>query len=66
VAQNPNIIAASVEAYISALNGILAEEHWAGATEEAGNFRAAAATAGPRSEFDPEAGKHDTTGWFER
>jgi hypothetical protein len=66
VAQNPNIIAASVEAYISALNELLKEEHWAGATEEAGNFRAATASAGPRSEFDPEAGKHDTTGWFER
>jgi 2-isopropylmalate synthase len=66
VAQSPNIIAASVEAYISALNQLLAEEHWAGATDDAGNFRAAARKAGPRSEFDPDAGKHDTTSWFER
>jgi 2-isopropylmalate synthase len=66
VAQSPNIIAASVEAYISALNQLLAEEHWAGATDDAGNFRAAATKAGPRPEFDPNAGKHDTTSWFER
>jgi hypothetical protein len=66
VAQSPNIIAASVEAYVSALNQLLAEVHWAGATDSAGNFRAAAAKAGPRSEFDPDAGKHDTTSWFER
>ena len=66
VAQSPNIIAASVEAYIDALNQLLAEEHWAGATDEAGNWRAAAASSGPRSEFDPDAGRHDTTSWFER
>src|SRR3954464_8808877 len=32
-----NIIAASIEAYIDALNELLAEEHWQGATESAGN-----------------------------
>ena len=38
-----NIIAASIEAYIDAINQLLAEEHWAGATEAAGNRE-----AGPR------------------
>ena len=31
-----NIIAASIEAYITALNALLAESHWSGATEAAG------------------------------
>src|SRR3954449_7481578 len=32
-----NIIAASIEAYIDAINELLAEAHWQGATETAGN-----------------------------
>jgi 2-isopropylmalate synthase len=65
---SPNIIAASVEAYIEAINQLLAEEHWAGATEAAGNRRRAkrAAEEGPRSEFDESEARHDTTAWFER
>jgi 2-isopropylmalate synthase len=54
-ARSSNIIAASVEAYIAALNALLAEEHWAGATEDAGNRRRATAEATPRAELDPSA-----------
>jgi LeuA allosteric (dimerisation) domain len=66
--QSPNIIAASVEAYIEAINRLLAEAHWAGATEAAGNRRRAAAgqEARPPSEYDEEQSRHDTTRWFER
>jgi hypothetical protein len=68
VSQSPNIIAASVEAYIEAINELLAESHWAGATEAAGNRRKAGTrpSTHPRAEFDKEAAKHDTTAWFER
>ena len=38
-ARSTNIIAASIEAYIEALNALLAEEHWAGAAESAGKDR---------------------------
>jgi hypothetical protein len=69
-ATSTNIIAASIEAYLEAINGLLAEEHWAGATEQAGNRRRAkaAAAAGKhrRAEFDEDKGHHDTTAWFER
>ena len=67
--RNVNIIAASIEAYIDALNLLLDEAHWAGATEAAGNrkrARAAAAGRAPRAELDEDAGVHDTTAWFER
>ena len=69
-ARNENIIAASVDAYLQALNQLLAEEHWAGATESAGNRRRA--TAQPhadgarRVELDEDEGHHDTTAWFNR
>jgi hypothetical protein len=70
-AQSTNIIAASVEAYIDALNRLLAEAHWAGATEAAGNRKrartaAAAAKGARRAEFDAAAGEIDTTEWFNR
>lgn len=65
VSQSANIIAASVEAYVEAVNQLLAEEHWGGATEEAGNGRAAQQEAVPRAEYDPAMAKHDTTAWFE-
>jgi hypothetical protein len=69
-ATSTNIIAASIEAYLEAINELLAEEHWAGATESAGNRRrakaAAAARAHRRAEFDEDEGHHDTTAWFER
>ena len=61
--QDGNIVAASVEAYLEALNLLLSEEHWAGATDEAGNGRAAATSSGPRNEFDPTAGELDGEFW---
>lgn len=66
-AQGTNIVAASIEAYIGALNQLLAEEHWAGATEAAGNRRKAGAArhAQPKAEYDRAATEHDTTAWFE-
>ena len=70
VASGPNIIAASIEAYISAINLLLAEEHWAGAAESAGNrkrVRVGAKEAKERrAELDPDEANHDTTAWFER
>jgi LeuA-like protein with dimerisation domain len=69
-ARSENIIAASVDAYIDAINRLLAEAHWAGAADSAGNRkRASAATAAAearRAELDPDEANHDTTAWFER
>lgn len=63
-----NIIAASIEAYIDAINELLAEEHWQGATESAGNRKRAGvsepAAKAQRAELDEEAGRIDTTDWF--
>ncbi len=63
-----NIIAASIEAYIDAINGLLAEEHWSGATESAGNRKRARVSEpdakSRRAELDEEAGQIDTTDWF--
>ena len=65
--RSPNIVAASVEAYIDALNKLLAEEHWAGATEEAGNQRRTRrGEEAPRADFDASADDIDTTDWFNR
>jgi hypothetical protein len=65
-ARSTNIIAASVEAYVDAINRLLAEEHWAGATEAAGNSRRAksAQARGGRAEMDEDEAHHDTTSWF--
>ena len=67
---NANIIAASIEAYIGASAELLAEAHWQGATDAAGNRRrakaAAVASAPRRAELDEEAAEHDTVAWFER
>jgi len=69
-ATSTNIIAASIEAYLQAINALLAEEQWAGAAEQAGNRRrakaAAAAGSQKRAEFDEDEAHHDTTAWFER
>jgi hypothetical protein len=67
---SPNTIAASVEAYVAALNAMLAGEPWAGAADAAvakrqGRSRAAA-VAGTDAEFDDEARPIDTTEWFNR
>ncbi len=63
-ARSTNIIAASIEAYVEALNAMLAEAHWAGAAESAGKGRRAAAVHGRRAELDPGV-KDDHTPWFE-
>ncbi len=66
-ARSTNIVAASIVAYIDALNRILAEAHWQGAAESAGNRRRARpARGGRRAELDEEAGRIDTTEWFNR
>lgn len=66
-AQGTNIIAASIEAYVEALNGMLAEAHWAGAAETAGSRRPAKAPHhGRRAELDPDQKTEDSTSWFER
>ncbi len=65
-----SVVAASIEAYIEALNRLLAEEAWTGATEEAGNRRRSTDAAGAarerRAELDPDEAHHDTVAWFER
>lgn len=65
-ARSTNIVAASIEAYIGALNAMLAEASWAGATEAAGTGRRRSRAAhGRRAEFDRAKAEHDTTSWFE-
>src|SRR5689334_10606530 len=63
-----NIIAASIEAYIDAINELLAEEHWQDAAEAAGNRKRAKISAPTareqRAELDEDAGRIDTTDWF--
>jgi 2-isopropylmalate synthase len=55
-ARSTNIIAASIEAYIEALNSMLAEAHWAGAAETAGKGRRGPAEHhGRRAELDKDA-----------
>ena len=67
-ALSTNIIAASIDAYVSAINLLLAEEHWAGATESAGNRKRAREAhddaKAKRAQLDEEAGRIDTTEWF--
>jgi hypothetical protein len=72
-ARGPNIIAASIEAYLVALNQLLGEEHWTGAPEAAAATgtrarRKSAVSAGTarerRAELDEEQGKIDTVDWF--
>ena len=63
VAQGSNIIAASIEAYIDAIEHLLAEDHWAGATEAAGNGRAAPIPAEARPHFDDNV-EPDHSRWW--
>lgn len=68
-ARGPNIIAASIEAYILALNALLSEAHWAGAADDAGNrklARGGADAPAGRAEMDEDESHHDTTAWFNR
>lgn len=65
-ARSTNIIAASIEAYVEALNAMLAEPHWAGAAESAGKGRRATPEAhGRRAEIDLKA-TDDGAPWFDR
>ncbi len=68
VTTSTNIIAASIEAYIDAINELLAEEHWQDAPEAAGNRKRARVNEPTarerRAELDEEAGRIDTTDWF--
>ena len=68
-ARGPNVIAASIEAYVTALNAMLAEAHWSGATEAAGNSRGVAVSAGTarerRADLVEDEAEHDTSAWFE-
>jgi hypothetical protein len=65
-ARSTNIIAASIEGYVEALNAMLAEAHWAGAAESAGSGRRAAPeTHGRRAELDDDAADHGAP-WFDR
>ena len=65
LATNRNIIAASVEAYIEAIEKMLAEEHWQGATDAAGNFRAAGRPGEEeeRPDYDPQE-RPDHSRWW--
>jgi hypothetical protein len=73
-ARGPNIIAASIEAYLVALNQMLGEEQWTGAPEEAAAAtgtrarRKSPVSAGTarerRAELDEDAGEIDTVDWF--
>ncbi len=66
-----NIVAASVEAYVRALNAMLGDESWAGAAEEAGTrgrvrSRSAETASDTVAEFDEEGVPIDATEWFNR
>ena len=64
-ARSTNIIAASIEAYIEALNAMLAETHWAGAAETAGKGkRRASEPHGRRASIDRDA--KDSIPWFDQ
>jgi hypothetical protein len=69
-ARGPNIIAASIEAYILALNAMLAEAHWLGAADSAASRKQVGVSAGraraERADLDEEEGQPDTVAWFER
>ncbi len=64
-----NIVAASVEAYVHALNAMLADPSWSGAAEAAGSRRDRGVgmdPGGAAAEFDDDARPIDTTEWFNR
>ena len=61
-----NIIAASIEAYVEALNAMLDEAHWEGAAESAAAGKAVRKPSGRRAEYDREKAKPATTNWFDQ
>lgn len=64
VAQGIDILAASVEAYIQALQQLLDEDHWQGATDAAGNFRATPRDKDPRPKYRPHE-RPDFSRWWD-
>jgi hypothetical protein len=66
--RSTNIISASIEAYVEALNAMLDEAHWAGAAETAAAGQKAdrPASQGRRAEFDRDKSRPDTTSWFDQ
>jgi hypothetical protein len=74
-ASGTNTIAASVEAYLQALNEMLGSDAWSGVTESAAEVAAArrarrrggeTPSGEAAAEFDDEAEAIDTTEWFNR
>ncbi len=66
-ATSTNIVAASVEAYVAALNGMLGANSWAGAAEDAVARRGQAGDEEPEAEAEYLHGRTiDTTSWFNR
>ncbi len=64
-ARSTNIIAASIDAYIEALNVMLAEAHWAGAAESAGQGRQSATEPhGRRGELSRD--EPNPVPWFDQ
>lgn len=64
--RSTNIIAASIDGYVEALNAMLAEAHWVGAAESAGRGRRATPEPhGRRAEIDRDAAD-DGAPWFDR
>jgi hypothetical protein len=72
VVTSPNTVAASVEAYLAAINAMLASASWAGAAEAAGSAAepgaagTESAAGQARAVFDDDARPIDTTEWFNR
>ncbi len=65
-ARSTNIIAASIEAYVEALNAMLAEAHWEGAAERAGKGkRSPSQPHGRRASLDKSESDHGAP-WFDR
>ncbi len=62
-----NTVAASLEAYVEAINQMLGAVSWAGAADAAGSQKGRAETGtAAGAEFDDEARPIDTTEWFNR
>ena len=63
-----NIISASIEAYVEALNKMLEESHWAGAAESAAEGRKGSrpTSHGRRAEYDRDKAKTSNTSWFDQ
>jgi hypothetical protein len=66
--ESTNLIAASIEAYVGALNEMLEQADWAGAAESAAEGQRAdrPPSQGKRAEFDLAKSRPDTTSWFDQ